>query len=80
MGKAVCNTDDQQKINMQIIIKTFLKSIDEKTEMEGGIMMEWGDPELPSRHEHMKATTTYRATLAESNLKTSRRALLQPRM
>lgn len=36
MGKAVCNTDDQQKINMQIIIKTFLKSIDEKTEMEGG--------------------------------------------
>lgn len=66
---------------MQIIIKTFLKSIDEKTEMEGGIMMvEWGDPELPSRHEHMKATTTYRAALAESNLKTSRRALLQPRM
>ena len=42
-------------------------------------MAEQKDPELTSthEHEHIKTTTTNRATVAENNLKTSRMALLQ---
>ena len=38
------------------------------------------NPELTSPHKHIKATTTYTATLTENNMKTSRKALLQPRL
>ena len=43
-------------------------------------MVEWEDPELTSPHEHVETITTYRATPAENDLKTSRIAHLQPRL
>ena len=43
-------------------------------------MVEQEDPELTSSHGYTKTTATYRITLSEDDLKTSRTALLQLRM
>lgn len=40
-------------------------------------MAEWEDPELISSYGYIKATTTYRATHFENDLKTSRTGLPQ---
>ena len=38
------------------------------------------DPKLTSSHGHNKITTIYRATIDESDLKTRRKGLLQPKI
>ena len=43
-------------------------------------MAECKDPELTFLHEDIKTTMTYRATLSQNDLQTSRTALLQPRL
>ena len=42
-------------------------------------MAEWEDPGFTSSRVHSKTTTIYRATTDENNLKTSRKASLQPK-